>query len=136
MKTFQLKSLKIIENKEEDLNETDIELFDGLIINREDEEESWILEAYIDIGYLPYFTDLQSRRKQLLVQAKITSEHNEPAMLITSIIGMNELGKEMNVLFKGHIVDYRKHQIEKRLKELIDEGYHGEKLLEKFKSSL
>jgi len=136
MKTFKLKALKIIENQADVLNETDIGLIDGLIINKEDEKQTWVVEGYIDKSYWPYFTDLQQRRKQILIQAKITSETNEPAVLITSIIDLNELGREMNVVFMGNIVDHRKHQVEKQLKELIDQGFHGEELLEKFKSSL
>ena len=43
-----LKALDIIEND----SRKKIELIDGLIINREDEENQWIIEAYIDQKYL------------------------------------------------------------------------------------
>ncbi|WLV25618.1 YwpF family protein [Aciduricibacillus chroicocephali] len=135
MKTFYLKSLAILEEASNELNRVDIELIDGLIINREDENHGWIVEAYIDKDYNSYFINLKEQGK-VMIEVKITSEHNEPATMIAEIIGMNELGKEINVLFRGKIVDERKERIEKKLKELIDQGYQGDQLLEKLKSSI
>lgn len=51
MKTFKLISLQIVEGA--DLK--DIELQDGLIINKEDDLSSWLIEAYISKSYLDYF---------------------------------------------------------------------------------
>lgn len=135
MKTFYLKSLRILEDDADALMAKDIELFDGLIINREDGEHGWVVEAYVDKDYEAYFTELK-QRSEVMIQVKITSEENDPATLIASIIGMNQLGKEINVLFQGKIVDERKEQIEKKLKALIEKGYQGEELLEKLKESI
>lgn len=136
MKTFILKSLKVIEDKNEDIVSTDIELLDGLIINREDDENAWIVEAYMEKTYLDFFDKLQTENDEVLIEVKITKESNQPATFLTRIIGVNEIGSKMNVLFRGTIVDKQKSKIQEMLTSLVEEGYQGELLLEKFKELL
>ena len=133
MKTFMLKAIDIIENS----SRKKVELIDGLIINREDEENQWIIEAYIDQKYLNYFQELQNQNEKVMIEVKITKETNDPATFITSMIGLNKIGTQMNVLFKGTIaVDQYNSGMEQALKSLIDQGYQGEELLEEFKALL
>lgn len=133
MKTFQLKSLKILNRVNDDIIQHAIPLIDGLIIDREDNENQWVIEAYIDSSHQEYFTILRKKQKEIMLQVKITKESNDPAFFITEIIGMNEIGQNMNVLFKGAIIDQRKNEFEELIKTLIEKGYYGEKLLTKFK---
>src|SRR5690625_7577697 len=88
MKTFMLKAIDIIENS----SRKKVELIDGLIINREDEENQWIIEAYIDQKYLNYFQKLQNQNEKVMIEVKITKETNDPATFITSMIGLNKIG--------------------------------------------
>ena len=133
MKTFMLKAIDIIENS----SRKKVELIDGLIINREDEENQWIIEAYIDQKYLNYFQKLQNQNEKVMIEVKITKETNDPATFITSMIGLNKIGTQMNVLFKGTIaVDQYNSGMEQALKSLIDQGYQGEELLGEFKALL
>lgn len=136
MKTFKLKRLEIIEDKDEDIILTDIPLLDGLTINREDDENTWIIEAYTEKTYLEFFKKLEEENDEVLIQVKITKESNDPATFLTSIIGINEIGSQMNVLFSGIIVDKQKSKIQEMLTTLVEEGYQGESLLEKFKELL
>lgn len=133
MKTFKLKALEIIGNEDESIRHHNIPLIDGLIINREDEENQWVIEAYTESKYLGYFEKLRKENEEIMIKVKITKETNDPAIFITSLIGLNEIETQMNVLFKGTIVDQRNSKIEKVLKTLIDEDFQGEELLEKFK---
>jgi len=133
MKTFKLKMLEIIDHRGDEFVHTNIPLLDGLSINREDDQNHWLIEAYIDREYLDFFTNLYKKNDEIMIQVKITKESNEPATFITSIIGVNEIGDSMNVLLLGTIVDRRKHKIEELLTSLIDKGYQGRELLEKFK---
>lgn len=132
MKTFKLKGLKIMPDKEEIVNANDIELMDGLVINRED-ELGWLIEAYTVRDYWDYFKQME-QIDEVMIQIKITREENDPAFFVTKIVGINKIGTDrMNVLFQGEIVDHSKRRIEKMLEMIIEEGYQGRSLLEKFK---
>src|SRR5690625_4335965 len=93
-----------------------------------------INKVYNDNKYLNYFTTLKKKHDEIIIQVKITKESNSPAIFMTSIIGVNEIGSRMNVLFKGKIIDRHKDEIEEMLGSLITEGYEGEELLMEFKS--
>nr|WP_090241089.1 YwpF-like family protein [Lentibacillus halodurans] len=136
MKTFKLSSLKIIDNEDADMLQQTIPLLDGLIINREDEANRWVIEAYVEQEYYDFFQNLKNNKEEVLIQVKITKESNRPATFITAITGMNKIGGKMNVLFVGTIVDQRKEIIEEKLKSLIEQGYQGEELLQTFKAQI
>lgn len=136
MKTFKLSSLEIIENKEENIIQNKIPLIDGLIINREDEGNQWVIEAYVALSHIQYFKQLREENNEIMVKVKITKESNDPAIFITTIIGINEIDAQMNVLFKGMIIDQRNSEIEQMLKTLIDKNYQGEELFLKFKKQI
>ena len=133
MKTFKLKSLEVFDQKEEEIMQHNIPLLDGLIINREDDQDQWTIEAFIDKSHLSFFEKLKEEAEEIMLQVKITKESNEPATFITSIMGINEIGENMNILFVGTIVDRRLNKIEEMLTSLIEKGYQGNDLLEKFK---
>ncbi|GGB53529.1 hypothetical protein F3157_20880 [Virgibacillus dakarensis] len=133
MKTFKLKKLEILESVEEDIIQHEIPLLDGLVINREDDLNRWVIEAYLDHTYQTFFEGLQENKDQIMIQVKITKESNAPATFITSIIGINLIGEHINVLFMGTIVDRQKGIIKDMLQELVEEGYQGESLINKFK---
>lgn len=132
MKTFKLKGLKMMPDKEELVKAKEITLFDGLVINRED-DLGWLIEAYTDQSYWKYFSEVKNS-DEVMIQIKITREENDPAFFLTKIVDMNKIGDDkMNVLFQGKIVDHSKRRIEKMLEMVIEEGYQGRSLLEKFK---
>jgi hypothetical protein len=136
MKTFLLKALQIIESQNEEIVKTDIDLLDGLIINREDDNNTWLIEALVDKNYLDFFKAIQEKQEQVMIEVKISKTTNTPATFITSIDSINNIGKHINVMLMGKIIDKRKSKIEEMLRELIEKGYEGEILLTKFKSLL
>ncbi len=133
MKTFLLKQLQIVESNNEDIVKTEVELIDGLVINREDGKNSWLIEALINKQYMAWFENMQNTRDQVMIEVKISKMSNAPATFITTIDSINNIGEHINVIFTGTIVDKRKSKIEEMLGELIEQGYQGEQLLEKFK---
>lgn len=136
MKTFKLHSLDILESMEKDISQHSIDLKDGLIINREDDLNQWVIEAYVRHNYLDFLKNLQQERDEVMVQVKITKSTNQPVTFITSIIGVNEIGANVNILFKGIMVNQQKDKVLDMLKSLIEQGYQGEELLDKFKELL
>ncbi|UOR13013.1 YwpF-like family protein [Halobacillus amylolyticus] len=133
MKTFKLVSLDIVEEKNEDLTQRRIKLYDGLIINREDDKGRWVVEAYVDRDYDEYFQTILEHEEELMIQVKITKSSNRLATFLVKVIDTNIIGDHMNVIFMGSIVDRQREQIEKVLKILMDEGFQGDELLEEFK---
>ncbi|MYL47323.1 hypothetical protein GLV94_16880 [Virgibacillus halodenitrificans] len=133
MKTFKLKSLEILEQEGEEIKKHSIELKDGLIINREDERNQWTIEAYVDHSYLSLFNRMKEIRDEIMIQVKITKESNDYATFITSIVSINEIGSDLNVLFLGTIIDRQKSKIEEMLVKLVEQGYEGKNLIKKFK---
>lgn len=136
MKTFKLKSLKIIQDTDEEVIRKHIPLIDGLIINREDDANQWVIEAFIEETFYAYFESLNDTQNEVIIQVKITKESNAPAIFITKIIGLNQIGTHMNVLFKGTIIDHHKEEIEDMLQSLIEKNLQGEELLRQFKKKL
>lgn len=133
MKTFKLVLLEIV-NDEKTVYETiQVPLTDGLIINKEDDRNSWLIEAYTDQSLFEYFTKAKENNKELIVHVKITTEQNDKATCLTKIIGINEIGEMMNVLFDSTMIEDKTVKIEKKLKKFVAEGFRGEALLEKFK---
>ena len=136
MKTFKLKSLVIIDNKDKNMVKHNIELIDGLIINREDEESLWVIEAYTSNANYAYLKSVQENKNEVIIEVKITKETNAPVFFLTSIIGLNNINDNMNVLFKGTIINQQKSRTEELLKKLIDQGYEGEELFSLFKQQM
>lgn len=133
MKTFKLSSLEIVENKDDDIVLHEIPLIDGLIINREDEQNRWIVEAFMEKENFELFHSLKEKDDTVMLQVKITKETNNPATFITTILSINEIENRINVIFMGTIVDQQKGIVKDMLKKLIEEGYQGESLYKKFK---
>lgn len=136
MKTFKLKALTVFEHENKKIQPRGITFLDGLIVNREDEDNSWLVEAYLSIDDLDYFQELLDADEQLLIQVKITKETNAPASLLTKVIGLNELGGEMNVLFIGSMLSGGAYKAEEVLQNVIDNDHKGTELMEKFKDLL
>lgn len=130
MKTFKLRKLVILDYDKE-LEGIEVELVDGLIINREDDHDTWLIEGFINRSYWEYFENKQ--HEELMVQATITKDTNEPASFITKMTEMHEIGNQMNVMLMGKIIDKQKKDVENLLTTLIEEGYEGENLIQKFK---
>src|SRR5690625_7546357 len=132
MKTFKIKSLIVMGEEENNITKKEINLHDGLVINRED-EHGWLIEAFTDKSYYQYFKKLESI-KEIMIQVKITREENDPAFFITEIVSLNEISSEkINVIFEGKIVDHIKSGIEYMLQAVIEGGYQRESLLKQFK---
>ncbi|MCD5322463.1 MULTISPECIES: YwpF-like family protein [Pontibacillus] len=134
MKTFKLIKLNILKESGEDIQKRSIPLIDGLIINREDDQNRWIIEAYLDKQYFEEFEHYQQNEEEMVLEAKITKSTNHPAVFLVKVLDVNEIGEHFNVLFMGTIVDHKKDQVEHMLRRLIEEGYQGEELLNEFKN--
>lgn len=129
MKTFKLISLKVLTHDQKPYTFHPISLIDGLMIDRQDERKDWLLEAYIDRSYQPYFKALQ-KEELIIVKAKISKETNDPAILISTSLDMTEIGENMNVLLIGPIVKKSLDDLKERAAQFKKKGYTGQALID------
>ncbi|MBZ9532857.1 hypothetical protein KGR20_01115 [Cytobacillus oceanisediminis] len=128
MKTFKLISLQIL-TKERLIP---ITLMDGLIINKEDDYNHWLIEVYTDLSSIDFLEESFQKKEELLVQAVITKKANDPAPFEVMILSIQKFGDKASILLEGTLKRDRKDYAELLLQYLIEEGYEGKNLSSKF----
>ncbi|MGS2777442.1 YwpF-like family protein [Robertmurraya sp. GLU-23] len=131
MKTFKLISLQIIDDSEA----LDITLHDGLIINKEDERNRWLIEAYVGANYHDFFTKLLESEKETPAQVVISKKENDPASFTTRVLSVKKIDGRLSVLFEGFL-KRSKNYAELLLSDLINQGLSGEELLSEFREKM
>jgi hypothetical protein len=132
MKSFKLVSLEVVE----DGKSVTVPLTDGLIINKEDDHFTWLLEAYTDLSLYDYFKNLYDQNQELIIEAVITHLENDPAFFQTKIVTLNKFENHIGVLLEGHLRRKRRDYSELLLENLLQKGLSGENLLKEFKDKL
>ncbi|MFS0888013.1 YwpF family protein [Peribacillus frigoritolerans] len=134
MKSFKLISLQIVT---ENLNLIDIALTDGLIINKENDARSWLLEAFVEEKHFkelePSLPDIDG---EVYIQAVITKKDNEPALFQTVLRTIRKVGTHYSLLFVGHIQKTRSKYAELLLEDLVQKGLVGDELIKEFKQKI
>ncbi|VEF46495.1 YwpF [Bacillus freudenreichii] len=133
MKTFKIVALQVIDEQKHAKN---IPLTDGLIINKENEEGSWIIEAYVADRFQSYFESIQEENTPFEIRVIITHAANDPAPFTVSIHSIRPVKDHISVLFIGRLSKRRNEYLELLLDDLIKEGLSGEKLLMEFKARM
>ncbi len=132
MKTFKMLSLGIEKNDQV----TDYPVFDGIIINQENDERSWILEMLIDLPYQEFFDHLLETKEVVAVQVVISYPGNEPAPFEVIVQDVKVMGEQVSVLMKGTLIRARRKYAETLLSELLEDGLEGQQLLERFETDM
>jgi hypothetical protein len=132
VKTFKLISLHVVE----DYGLIEIKLLEGLVINKENDTRTWLLEAYVSTIYLDYFEDLLKKGSQFTLQIIISRRENDPAYFYSESLKINQLSEDkMSLLFSGKVKNANTYA-ELLLADLIEKGLSGEKLLNEFKEKM
>ncbi|WP_077215020.1 YwpF family protein [Bacillus dakarensis] len=129
MKTFKLVSLKVV--KEDGL--MDVPLEDGIMISKEDEENSWLIESYIDKSFQRFFQEAYDQKKELLIQTIISKLDNDPVLFRVHTRSVISFEKHISILLQGTLKKMRSSYAENLLSSLISKGLSGENLLIEFK---
>lgn len=111
-------------------------LIDGLIINKEDGENHWLIEALVPKEHLSFFDQLQKKQAEVKVFVTITKKSNRPAQLTAAVKNIAELEESISVLIYGQMVTRKQQGTETILESLVKEGYTGAKLIEAFKQKI
>ncbi|WP_040207090.1 YwpF-like family protein [Neobacillus jeddahensis] len=132
MKSFKLYSLDVVD----DVNSVEVPLVDGLILNKEDERSTWLLEAYTDLSLYDYFKKISEQNRDIIVEAVITKKENAPAYFQTKISSLLKFEKHISVLFEGHLRRNKSDYSELLLDSLMQKGLEGPELLKEFKEKM
>lgn len=133
MKTFKLISLQVATKEKEYM---DIPLTDGLIINKEDEGNTWIIEAFVANEQFRKFEQLISAGQEMSVQAVITKKDNDPATFKTVVDTLKKVDGHVIILLEGHLQKTRSKYAELLLEDLIRQGADGNELISQFKEKM
>ncbi|MCY8521160.1 YwpF-like family protein [Bacillus atrophaeus] len=136
MKTFKLVDLNVERLDKEGQPFEQFPLIDGLIINKEDGENHWMIEALVSKEHKSFFQKLQENQTEVKVFVTITKKSNRPAQLSASIKNIVELEESISVLIYGQMVTRKQQGSDTILENLVKEGYTGSKLLEAFKQKM
>jgi YwpF-like protein len=134
MKSFKLISLQMITEKQELV---DIELVDGLIINKENDSNTWIVEALVEATHYDELKDsLPNEDEEVRIQAVITKQENDPAVFETILKTRKLVDGHISLLFAGHLQNTRSKYAELLLEDLLKKGFTGDELLKEFKEKI
>lgn len=129
MKTFKLVSLAVMEDEKS----IDVLLDHGLIINKEDEHSTWLLEAYTrDLALYDYFKKINDEDRDIIVQVVITKPENDPVFLQTKISCLQLFEEHISVLLQGQLRRTTKNHSQMLLTSLLQQGFAGDALLSEF----
>ncbi|MEC1750581.1 YwpF-like family protein [Bacillus mojavensis] len=136
MKTFKLVDLNVERVDKEKKSIEQFPLIDGLIINKEDGENHWLIEALVPKEHMSFFDQLQKKQAEVKVFVTITKKSNRPAQLTAAVKNIAELEESISVLIYGQMVTRKQQGTETILESLVKEGYTGAKLIEAFKQKI
>jgi YwpF-like protein len=133
LKTFKLVGLKVEQEVEQEKTLQEIPLEDGLVINMEDGENSWLIEALIPEKMQSYFDKLVKSEKEMRLFVTITKKSNAPAQIIAKIKNTTSLKQHISILIEGRLITSKPiYDPEVLLRTLMGQGLSGDSLIKAF----
>ncbi|WP_226682020.1 YwpF-like family protein [Sutcliffiella horikoshii] len=132
MKTFRLVAISLVHGEEVE----QLDLQDGLIINREYGKENWLIEALLPKDKPEMYEEFRDNEEMLHVQATISKPTNAPASFEAVVRQVAVMEDKMSILFEGELFRKNTNYHEKLLERLVNEGYNGDELVEAFKNKV
>lgn len=132
MKTFKLVGVHLL-STDGDIIPVPIE--DGLIINQENEQNTWLMEIFLEKKNAMWFQSYEEEH-EFHIQATITKKENDPAYFSMRIVSYTEIDDYVTILFKGTLMASRNYYAELLLESLMNENLQGQELLKAFKERM
>jgi hypothetical protein len=131
LKTFKLCSLVVL--LDNDIEPNEIPLVAGLIINKEEVQKNWLIEAVVTENQEPYFRKLLETQEKFMVEATITKRFNAPATFVCTVKNINKINNNISVLLDGLLVVKEDDFSDMILRSILEEGFEGEEIFKEFK---
>ncbi|SEN50152.1 YwpF-like protein [Mesobacillus persicus] len=132
MKSFRLISMQIADED----NLTDIDFTEGLIINKEDDSGTWLIEVFVEEKFIPYFENACADQSDIIVQVVITKKDNDPAAFKSKVCSVSRVNGYASILLKGNLTKIQNDYPAMLLEYLLNQGLTGEELLSEFKEKI
>ncbi len=129
VKTYRLFSLRVFEGHENGVTQKNIPIENGLIIDVEDGDKKWLVDAIFE--ETDDFSPVEGQT--LLIEVVITSKNNYPATMVVDVKKITTLSTKKSFLLEGHMAINRDEIIELILQGIVEEGISGTALLNEFK---
>ncbi|MFB4163110.1 YwpF family protein [Alteribacillus sp. JSM 102045] len=130
MKTFRLISLQIILMEKNKVIHRSVPLQDGLIINREESNSSWLIEAVIPAEEKDFLKEIKNQK--LVFEVIITERSNEPALMTGNIRQLTDLSENYSLMIDAKMAAGKDDVSNLILEGIVQDGYSGEELLNEF----
>jgi len=121
-----------MKEENESFKEQRVTFIDGLVIDREDDKDYWLIEVYMVKDYLELFQTL-TNYDEILVKVKISKESNDPAYFITKVIKITPIIDDFTALLRGKLIKSQTKDVTTSLNELITVGYDRRTIFSKLK---
>jgi hypothetical protein len=131
LKTFKLCSLVVL--LDNDIEPNEIPLVAGLIINKEEVQKNWLIEAVVTEKQESYFRKLLETQEKFMVEATITKRSNAPATFVCTVKSINKINNNISVLLDGLLVVKEDDFSDMILRSILEEGFEGEEIFKEFK---
>ncbi|WAA09683.1 YwpF family protein [Fervidibacillus albus] len=132
MKTFKLIDFQM-ENKEQKI--VDIPLTDGLIINKENDRNTWLIELFVEEKNQKPFEEF-TENDEIPVQVIITKQENNPAFFTMKLVSQKKIDSFYSILLEGKLSKPPFSFAEQLLESLIEKGLTGSNLLSSFQERI
>ncbi|AVP35469.1 hypothetical protein DOS70_01625 [Staphylococcus felis] len=129
MKTFKAVRFQIVSDNR---SVTEYELYDGVIINKENSGTGWLLEIVISDIHKEQMEAYFENETLLDIRVVITRPSNDPALFDATIKHITQLEDAISIVFECHIYTLRQVYAESLLEQLVNEGLEGEDLITTF----
>jgi YwpF-like protein len=137
MRTFKLVGLTIEQEAENKKTMKEIPLEDGLVINLEDGENSWLIEVLISKDLHAFFEQLSEAKSKFRIFVTISKRTNAPAQIIAKVKTLTSLDHTLSILLEGKLITSRPiHNPEELLRSLMGQGLSGDTLLKAFSENV
>ncbi len=132
MKTFKLCTLRILMDESGRDTTIPVAIQDGLTVSTE-QTAQWVAEIVVPPTDQPIVDELFTKHLRALIEITISRPDNDPAAMIVTPLERTALSEHVSYVFTGKMVMMKNDLSESILREVVEDGFAGEELVQEYK---
>jgi len=132
LKTFKLCTLRILMDESGRDTTIPVTIKDGLTVST-DQTAQWVAEIVVLKNDQPIIDELFTKNLRALIEITISRPDNDPAAMIVTPLESTPLSEGVSYLFKGKMVMMKNDLSESILREVVEDHFTGEALIQEYK---